>query len=116
MSLRRVGQIAAMAGREMPSIGRRQKVAMAISAPVLPPEIATSASPSFTDWMAFHIDELPRPLRRAWEGFSSIEMTFSTFAMRHTCASSGNAATSGFSSTSRPWKMKLVFLRSRQNR
>ncbi len=39
-------------GAEMPSMGRRQKVAMAISAPVLPPEMATSASPSLTDWSA----------------------------------------------------------------
>ena len=77
ISVRSVGQIAAMAGREIPSIGRRQKVAIAISAPVLPPDTATSASPSLTDCSAAHIDELPLPLRSAWEGFSSIEMTLS---------------------------------------
>jgi len=105
MSVRSVGHIAAIAGREIPSIGLRQNVAMAISAPVLPPEIATSASPSFTAWMAFHIEELPRPLRSACDGFSSIEMTLSQWAMRLTCLRSGNASSSGARSASRPWKM-----------
>ncbi len=77
ISDRSVGQMAEIAGREMPSMVLRQNVAMAISAPVLPPEIATAASPSLTDWMAAHIDELPRPLRKAWLGLSSMVMTVS---------------------------------------
>ena len=102
MSARSVGQIAAMAGREMPSIGRRQKVAIAIRAPVLPPEMATSASPSLTDCSAAHIEELPLPLRSACEGFSSIAMTLSEWTMRLTGLSAGNWSSSGVSSASRP--------------
>ena len=106
--------MAAMAGRDIPSIGRRQKVAIAINAPVLPPEMATSASTSLTDCSAAHIEELPLPLRRAWEGFSSIEMTLSQWTTRLTGLSSGNLSSSGVMSASRPWKMKLTFLRSRR--
>ena len=105
ISVRSVGQIAAIAGREIPSIGLRQNVAIAISAPVLPPEMAKSASPSFTDCSAAHIEELPRPLRSAWVGLSSIEMTLSQWTIRVIGLSSGNSSSSGAISASRPWKM-----------
>ena len=55
---------------------------MAISAPVLPPEMATSASPSLTDWSAAHIEELPRPSPQgAAMGFSSMVMTLSQWTI-----------------------------------
>ncbi len=45
---------------------------MAISAPVLPAETAQSASPVLTASIAFHIDELRRPARKAWLGLSAM--------------------------------------------
>ena len=54
----------------MPGSVRRQKRAIAISAPVLPAETATSASPFFTASMASHIEEVLRPRRSAWLGLS----------------------------------------------
>ena len=45
LSPRSVGQSAAIAGRSMPAMVRRQNFAIAISAPVLPAETAKSASP-----------------------------------------------------------------------
>ena len=44
---------------------RRLNLAMAISAPVLPAETATSASPFLTASIASHIDDFHRPLRNA---------------------------------------------------
>ena len=67
-----VGQIAAMAGRSMCGMVRRQTFAIAIKAPVLPAETATSASPFLTASIAIHIDDVRRPERRAWLGLSSI--------------------------------------------
>ena len=67
-----VGQIAAIAGRSIPAMVRRLNLAIAISAPVLPADTATSASPFFTASMASHIDDFQRPLRSAWLGLSSI--------------------------------------------
>ena len=52
-----VGQMAAIAGRSMPVVMRRQNLLIAISAPVLPADTATSASPFFTDSIVFHIPE-----------------------------------------------------------
>ena len=51
---------------------RRQTLAIAISAPVLPAEIAQSASPRLTASTARHIDETRRPWRNAWLGLSVI--------------------------------------------
>ena len=51
---------------------RRLNCAIAISAPVLPAETATSASPFLTASMASHMDDFQRPLRSAWLGLSSI--------------------------------------------
>ena len=56
-----VGQSAAMAGRSMPSIILRLKRAIAINAPVLPAETATSASPFLTASIASHMDDFQRP-------------------------------------------------------
>ena len=65
-----VGHTAAIAGRSMPGSVRRQNRAIAISAPVLPAETATSASPFLTASIASHIDETLRPRRSAWLGLS----------------------------------------------
>ncbi len=77
-----VGQSAAMAGRSMPGSIFRLKRAIAISAPVLPAETATSASPFFTASMASHIDDFQRPWRSAWLGLSSMRMATSVWTTR----------------------------------
>ena len=51
---------------------RRQTLAIAISAPVLPAETAQSASPFFTASIACHIEDVRRPARSAWLGLSVI--------------------------------------------
>ena len=56
-SPRAVGHIAAIAGRSIPGNMRRQNRAIAVSAPVLPAETATSASPFLTASMASHIED-----------------------------------------------------------
>ena len=66
-----------MAGRSIEAMVRRQKVAIAISAPVLPAETQTSASPFFTASTASHMEDFQRPLRSAWLGLSSICTTTS---------------------------------------
>ena len=71
-SPRSVGHIAAIAGRSICDMVRRQTLAIAISAPVLPAETAQSASPFFTASIACHIDDVRRPARRAWLGLSVI--------------------------------------------
>ncbi|MNL71063.1 hypothetical protein D3C87_1961580 [compost metagenome] len=52
-----VGQIAAIAGRSIVAMVRRQNFAMAISAPVLPADTTTSALPVFTASMLRHMLE-----------------------------------------------------------
>jgi hypothetical protein len=54
----------------------------------LPAETATSASPSLTDWIARHIEDLPRPRRSAWLGLSSIAITWSATTCSSPWASS----------------------------
>ncbi len=73
----RVGQMPAIAGRSMFDIMRRQNFDMAISAPVLPAETATSASPFATASIASHMEDFPRPRRNAWLGFSSMATAIS---------------------------------------
>ena len=51
----------ASAGRSICDMVFRQIVDMAISAPVLPAETATSASPFFTASIASHMEETRRP-------------------------------------------------------
>jgi len=59
--------------REIPSIKRSRTTDIAISAPVLPADTATLASPAATESMERHMLEL-RPRRKAWLGFSSMRM------------------------------------------
>src|SRR5215203_6574851 len=74
-----VGQSAAIAGRSIPGSILRLNLAIAISAPVLPADTATSASPFLTASMASHIDDFQRPLRSAWLGLSSIRTATSVW-------------------------------------
>ena len=92
---RSVGHSAAIAGRSIPGIVLRLNFAIAISAPVLPADTATSASPFFTASMASHIDDFQRPLRSAWLGLSSIWTTTSLWTSREAACSRGRAASSG---------------------
>ena len=64
-----VGSSAASAGRSMPGMVRSASLDIAISAPVLPPDSAASAWPSFTALIAMPI-EVVRARRIAWLGFS----------------------------------------------
>ena len=77
LSPRKVGQIAAIAGRSILAIVRRQNLAMAISAPVFPAETATSASRVFTASIARHMEDLYRPCRSACDGLSSMRIEIS---------------------------------------
>ena len=90
-----VGQSAAIAGRSMPGSILRLNLAIAISAPVLPADTATSASPFLTASMASHIDDFQRPLRSAWLGLSSIRTATSVCTSRQAALSRGWAASSG---------------------
>ena len=98
LSPRTVGHRQAIAGRSTPAIVLRQIFDIAMSAPVLPAETAACASPSRTAWIARHIDDLPRPWRTAWLGFSSIAMAIvvcrtSTAPLRRGSASKSGAIT-----------------------
>ena len=64
-----VGSSAASAGRSIPGMVRSASLDIAISAPVLPPDSAASALPSFTALIAMPI-EVVRARRIAWLGFS----------------------------------------------
>jgi hypothetical protein len=57
----------------MPGIVRSASLAMAMSAPVLPPDRAASAWPSFTALIAMPI-EVVLARRIAWLGFSEAAM------------------------------------------
>ena len=101
---RKVGQIAASAGRSICCIVRRQNFAMAISAPVLPADTATSASPFFTASSAIHMDDVRRPWRSAWLGLSPICTETDEWTTRETPASAGyffNSAETACSSPKR---------------
>ena len=80
----------------MPGSMRRQNRAIAISAPVLPAETATSASPFFTASIASHIDEVLRPRRSAWLGLSCMLTATSVWMTRETAFSAGCLASCGF--------------------
>ncbi len=77
-----VGHTPAMAGRSIPGMVCRWKRAIAISAPVLPAETATSASLFFTASIASHIDEFLRPRRSAWLGLSCMATVTSVWVTR----------------------------------
>ena len=57
---------------------------MAIRAPVLPAETATSASPFLTASMASHMEDFQRPCRNAWLGLASILTAMSVWTKRET--------------------------------
>ena len=111
-----VGHSAAIAGRSMPGSMRRLNLAIAISAPVLPADTATSASPFFTASMASHIDDFQRPLRSAWLGLSSMRTATSVCTSRQAALRRGCAASSGSILAWSPNRMKLAvrMLRQRQ--
>ncbi len=95
-SPRSVGQSAAIAGPLDPAPwSRRLNFAIAISAPVLPAETATSASPFFTASMASHIEDFQRPWRSAWLGLSSILTATSVWTSCEAALSRGRASSSG---------------------
>src|SRR6476660_4159494 len=81
-SPRRVGHTAAIAGRSIPGSVRRLKRAIAISAPVLPADTATSASPFLTASIASHIEDVLRPRRNAWLGLSCMLTATSVWMTR----------------------------------
>ena len=103
-----VGHSAAIAGRSMPGSIRRLNLAIAISAPVLPADTATSASPFLTASMASHIDDFQRPLRSAWLGLSSMRTATSVCTSRQASLSCGCAASSGSILAWSPNRMKLA--------
>ena len=72
------GHSTAIAGRSTPGALRSASMASAISAPVLPQEIATGNSPAFTACSAFHM-LVPWAFRSARDGFSSIAITASAW-------------------------------------
>ena len=82
-------------GVRCPACVRRLNFAIAISAPVLPAETATSASPFFTASIASHIEDFQRPWRSAWLGLSSILTTTSVWTIREAAFSRGLRSTSG---------------------
>src|SRR4051794_8817104 len=94
-SPRLVGHMPAMAGRSTPGSVRRWKRDIAISAPVFPAETATSASPFFTASMASHMDEVLRPRRSAWLGFSSPLTATSVWMIFEAAFSAGWRSSSG---------------------
>src|SRR3954452_4602214 len=100
-----VGHSPAIAGRSMPGIVCRLNFAMAISAPVLPADTATSASPFFTASSASHIEDFHRPCRSAWLGFASILTTVSVCTMREAALSRSPFSTSGRMTFWSPKKM-----------
>mmetsp|Transcript_3496 Transcript_3496/g.6237 ORF Transcript_3496/g.6237 Transcript_3496/m.6237 type:complete len:238 (+) Transcript_3496:458-1171(+) len=63
-----------MAGRFTPSSLRRRIIEIAISAPVLPQDTATEASPARTASIVDHM-EVSLPLRITWDGLASIVTT-----------------------------------------
>ena len=78
----------------MPGSMRRQNRAIAISAPVLPADTATSALPFFTASIASHIEEILRPRRSAWLGLSCMLTATSVWITCDTAFSAGCAASS----------------------
>ncbi len=96
-----------MAGREIPSSVPSWNIDIAISAPVLPAEIATSASLVFTESMARHIEVL-RPRRSARLGFSSMRTRSGAWRMVTRSSSLARLANSALSSVSSPWRMNLT--------
>src|SRR5665213_2753905 len=104
---RSVGQIEAMAGREMPSITPNWNMLIAIKAPVLPAETATSASLFFTTSSARHM-LVSRPRRSTWLGLSSIATRSGAWRTPTRVLSLGWRARSPFKTASSPARMKFT--------
>jgi hypothetical protein len=102
LSPRRVGHMQAMAGRSICAMVLRQTLAVAMRAPVLPAETVASASLSRMAWTARHMDDLPRPMRMAWLGFSSMLMAISVWRTSLASLSFGWVFRSGPISASSP--------------
>ncbi len=111
-----VGHMAAMAGRSTCAMVRRQILAMAMRAPVLPAETTTSARPVFTASIAIHIEEVRRPARRAWLGLSSIRTATVVWSTSDAAASAGSRSSSGRIWASSPTSRNRVAGRSRRAR
>ena len=79
----------------MPAMVLSWNFAIAISAPVLPADTATSASPRFTASIASDIDDFQRPWRSAWLGLASIAIATSVWMTRDAALSCGRASSSG---------------------
>ena len=103
-----VGHSAAIAGRSIPGMVRRLNFAIAIRAPVLPAETATSASPFFTASIASHIDDFQRPWRSAWLGLASIFTTTSVCTSREAALSRGRCSSNGATTASSPNRTNSV--------
>ena len=101
-----VGHSAAIAGRSMPAMGRRISFDMAISAPVLPAETATSASPFCTASSASHM-LVPLPRRSAWLGLSFMATTSVGVDDARLGGERGMLVELGAMRASSPKKMKL---------
>jgi len=102
LSPRSVGQMAAIAGRSMVAMVRRQNFDMAMSAPVLPADTQASDVPDLTASIALHMDDFQRPWRSAWLGLSSILTATSQWKNSLLSASLGYLASSGRTASSRP--------------
>jgi len=89
----RVGNKLQIAGRSMPGRVRRVSLLIAIKAPVLPPETAASARPSFTALIASCMDD--SFLRMAREGFSCASTTTSVWKISDASSSLGSFLSSG---------------------
>jgi hypothetical protein len=73
----------------MPGSILRLKRDIAISAPVLPADTATSASPFRTASSESHMDDVFRPRRSAWLGFSSMVIATSVWTTREAALTAG---------------------------
>src|ERR1700752_2852260 len=103
-----VGHSPAIAGRSIPGMVCKLNFAIAISAPVLPADTATSAPPFFTASSASHIEDFQRPCRRAWLGFASILTTTSVCTMREAAFSRWLFSTSGAMTVWSPKKTNSI--------
>ena len=92
----------------MPGSVFRQNFDIAISAPVLPAEIAASASPRFTASIAHHIEDTRRPDRSATLGFSSIAIATSVCRTSEASFSFGWRARCSFSCALSPKNRNFV--------
>ena len=101
------GYSTAIAGRFTPGNLRKRIIDIAISAPVLPHDTATAASPVRTDSMADHID-VPWPVRTTWLGLSSMETTSAAWRISHRPRRGACLATKASNCALSPCKTKEI--------